>query len=179
MSYSRNNAEDICLTHHTASCQTPPLPYEDIPRSKVAQNYDEKASTSTDESSENDVDAPFPEGGPRAWLVVLGCFCGQFSVFGIINSTAVFQEYFSTHQLKDYSPGQIGWIFSLGLFLTFFGGLPIGPIFDARGPRLLIFCGSVLLIASVMLLGICTRTKPPPPSPNPSGDLFFTTLWPI
>jgi hypothetical protein len=99
----------------------------------------------------------FPEGGLKGWSVVIGSFCGSFSVFGIINSTAILLEYFSSHQLKDYTPSQIGWIFGLSLFLTFFCGAPIGPIFDAYGPRALIFCGSILLIASMFLLGLCTR----------------------
>ncbi|PBP23531.1 hypothetical protein BUE80_DR005502 [Diplocarpon rosae] len=99
----------------------------------------------------------FPEGGLQGWLVVLGSFCGSFSVFGIINSTAVLLEYFSHHQLKDNSPSQIGWIFGLALFLTFFCGAPIGPIFDSYGPRALIFCGSILLVASMFLLGLCTQ----------------------
>lgn len=107
--------------------------------------------------TEQDDKDDFPEGGLKAWSVVLGSFCGSFSVFGIINSTAVFQQYFSAHQLSNYTESQIGWIFGLSLFLTFFCGAPIGPIFDAYGPRLLIFCGSILLIASIMLLGLCTR----------------------
>ena len=99
----------------------------------------------------------FPEGGLKGWTVVVGSFCGSFSVFGIINSTAILLEYFSSHQLKDYNASQIGWIFGLSLFLTFFCGAPIGPIFDAYGPRALIFSGSILLVASMFLLGLCTR----------------------
>jgi MFS family permease len=110
-------------------------------------------STLTGQDDKDD----FPEGGLKGWSVVVGSFCGSFSVFGIINSTAVLLEYFQQHQLKDYSPSQIGWIFGLSLFLTFFCGAPIGPIFDAYGPRVLIFCGSILLIASMFLLGLCTR----------------------
>lgn len=99
----------------------------------------------------------FPEGGWKAWSVVVGAFCGCFSIFGIINSTAVLLDYFSTHQLKEYNSSQIGWIFGLSLFLTFFCGAPIGPIFDAYGPRVLMFAGSILIIASIFLLGLCTR----------------------
>jgi hypothetical protein len=99
----------------------------------------------------------FPEGGLRGWSVVVGAFCGSFSVFGIINSTAILLDFFSEHQLKGYTPSQIGWIFGLALFLTFFCGAPIGPIFDSYGPRVLIFCGSILLVASMFLLGLCTR----------------------
>jgi len=112
----------------------------------------------SDNSSLDDEKDDFPEGGLRGWSVVIGSFCGTFSVFGIINSTAILLEYFSTHQLKDYSASQIGWIFGLSLFLTFFCGAPIGPIFDAYGPRTLIFSGSLLLVASMFLLGLCTRT---------------------
>ena len=99
----------------------------------------------------------FPEGGVKAWSVVIGSFCGSFSVFGIINSTAILLEYFSAHQLKEYNASQIGWIFGLSLFLTFFCGAPIGPIFDSYGPRVLILAGSILLVASMFLLGLCTR----------------------
>ncbi|KAG0652578.1 Riboflavin transporter MCH5 [Hyphodiscus hymeniophilus] len=99
----------------------------------------------------------FPEGGLKGWTVVFGSFCGSFSVFGIINSTAILLQYFSAHQLKDYNASQIGWIFGVSLFLTFFCGAPIGPIFDAYGPRALIFSGSILLVASMFLLGLCTK----------------------
>jgi len=99
----------------------------------------------------------FPEGGLRAWLVVLAAFCASFSVFGIINSTAILLDYFSANQLKEYSPDAIGWIFGFSLFLTFFCGAPIGPIFDAYGPRVLVFCGSILLVLSMFLLGECTK----------------------
>ena len=103
----------------------------------------------------NDQDV-FPEGGARAWSVVAGSFCALTAVFGIINTTAVFQEYLSTHQLSDYSASQIGWIFSIELFLAFFCGVQVGPIFDAKGPKLLVLGGSILLFSSMMLLGECT-----------------------
>lgn len=100
----------------------------------------------------------FPEGGLRAWSVVIGGFCGSFSVFALINSTGVLLEYLQANQLKDYTTSQIGWIFGLELFLTFFCGAPVGPIFDAYGPRVMIFIGSILLCASLLLLGLCTST---------------------
>jgi hypothetical protein len=123
----------------------------------ILENKNEPDPDNSSLSADEEKDA-FPEGGLRAWFVVAGAFCGSFSVFGIINSTAILLEYFSTHQLKDNNPSQIGWIFGLALFLTFFCGAPVGPIFDAYGPRALIFCGSILLVASMFLLGLCTRT---------------------
>lgn len=69
----------------------------------------------------------------------------------------VFQAYLSEHQLKDYSESTIGWIFGLYAFLAFFCGIQIGPVFDSHGPRMLILAGSVLICASMLLLGLCTR----------------------
>lgn len=98
----------------------------------------------------------YPEGGLRAWLVVFGSFISMVAAFGILNSFGTFQSYLSEHQLRGYDQSTIGWIFSLYVFFTFFCGVQIGPIFDAKGPRVLILIGSVLLTASMMLLGLCT-----------------------
>lgn len=98
----------------------------------------------------------FPEGGVAGWLAVFASFCAMLSIFGLINSSAVFESYFSTHQLKDYSSSQIGWIFSLYLFMVFFVGIHIGPIFDRHGPRWLVLCGNLFMVLSLMLLGFCT-----------------------
>lgn len=99
----------------------------------------------------------FPEGGLHSWLVVLGCWCAQFLVFGIVNSTAAFQDYLSSNQLHDHSTGEIAWIFSIQLFLVFFLGLYVGPIFDAHGPRVLVAIGSVGSVLSMILLGFCSQ----------------------
>ena len=99
----------------------------------------------------------YPEGGLRAWLVVLGAFSGMTASFGNLNSTGTFQAYVSTHQLAHESPGAIGWIFSLYAFLTFFCGVQIGPIFDAYGPRWLVFAGTVCLFGGMM--GVAESTS--------------------
>ncbi|KAK4171780.1 major facilitator superfamily domain-containing protein [Triangularia setosa] len=80
----------------------------------------------------------FPEGGVQGWLVVFGSFCAMLSLYGLINSAAVFESYFSTNQLKDNSPSEIGWIFSLYLFIVFFVGVQVGPIFDRYGSRVIV-----------------------------------------
>lgn len=98
----------------------------------------------------------FPEGGPAAWLAVVGSFCAMMSIYGLINSSAVFESYFSEHQLKDYTSSQIGWIFSLYLFLVFFIGIQVGPVFDRHGPRWLVPTGNLFMVLSLMLLGFCT-----------------------
>lgn len=162
-------AEDTCLIHHNGHY------YEDRsfcrpsagegtkeewiePVQGLDPSVIEKNITPIPHPIGSDIDSheTFPEGGARAWSVVFGSFCGLAAVFGVANAIAVFQQYISTHQLSNYSASQVAWIFSLGLFLTFFGGVQVGPIFDSKGPRVLLLAGRVMLFLSMMLLGECT-----------------------
>ncbi|KAJ3542301.1 hypothetical protein NM208_g3400 [Fusarium decemcellulare] len=106
---------------------------------------------------DDDFSQSFPDGGLSAWTVVFGSFCSMFCVYGIINTSSVFEWYFAAHQLADYSSSQIGWIFSLYLFMVFFVGIQMGPIFDRHGPRVLVALGSVMIFTSLHLLSVCTK----------------------
>ena len=97
----------------------------------------------------------YPEGGLPAWLSVLGAWSGMTAGIGLLNTVASLQSYLSTHQLRAYPLSTIGWIFSFQALLVFFCGIQIGPLFDAIGPRALVAAGSVLLVASLMVLGEC------------------------
>ncbi|OJK03083.1 hypothetical protein ASPACDRAFT_76156 [Aspergillus aculeatus ATCC 16872] len=99
----------------------------------------------------------YPEGGLEAWLVVFGSFMGLVGSLGLVNTIGTLQAYIESHQLKDYSSGNIGWIFGVYAFLTFFCGIQIGPIFDAKGPRFLVCAGAVLIMAMMIALGFCTQ----------------------
>lgn len=103
----------------------------------------------------------YPEGGLRAWLVVLGSWLILFSSLGIINILATFQAYISSHQLEGQDEGTTGWIFSVYTFLCFFLGVYIGPIFDRYGPRWLILSGTICLAVGLMLVSISTRNTTP------------------
>lgn len=116
-------------------------------------------TTKTDPPSPTDPDVPsdtYPEGGLRAWLVVLGAFSGMTASFGLMNTMGTFQPYISTHQLSHLSQSTIGWIFSVYVFTVFFCGVQIGPVFDAKGPRALIAAGSVCMVAGT--LGLAEST---------------------
>ncbi|KAI8154464.1 Riboflavin transporter MCH5 [Colletotrichum sp. SAR 10_65] len=119
----------------------------------------------------------YPEGGLRAWSVVLGSWLALFSALGIMNSIAVFQTYVATHQLQGYREGTIGWIFSVYTFLCFFGGIYIGPVFDRWGPRWLVLSGTVCLVIGVMLLSICTRRFLPVPRLRRIALTNATVYW--
>ena len=118
------------------------------------------------EREQGDTTAAYPEGGLRAWMVVFGAWAGMCACFGQMNSIGTFQAYISANQLKQYSPSAVGWIFSLYVFLAFFCGVQIGPIFDARGPRVLVLLGSILNVTSLTLLGSCTSMSHPPRLPS-------------
>ncbi|KAI0172865.1 MFS general substrate transporter [Hypoxylon sp. FL1284] len=102
-------------------------------------------------------DETYPEGGLQAWLVVFGSWCGLLASLGLMNTIATFQTYVTTHQLSDYDEGTIGWVFSIYTALCFLCGVYIGPLFDRYGPRWLIGPGGLGVVASLMLLSICTK----------------------
>lgn len=52
----------------------------------------------------------FPEGGTSAWLTVAGSSACLFVSFGWVNCVGIFQEYYQTHQLRQYSASDIAWI---------------------------------------------------------------------
>ena len=98
----------------------------------------------------------YPEGGWAAWIVVMGSFFALFSAMGLMNSIAIFQAYTLDHQLKGYSEGTVGWIYSIYTFLAFFGGVYFGPIFDKYGPRWLIISGAVCVTGAMVGMSFCT-----------------------
>ena len=135
--------------------QTPP---SISPHQKVTSTKSSSPASSTIPISQPPChpDTTYPEGGFRAYSVVFGSFCAMVAGFGLMNSVGTFQAYFSTHQLSNYSESTIGWIFSIYVFLSFFCGVQIGPVFDAKGPRWLVAGGSVCLVGGVMGLAEST-----------------------
>ncbi|KAH8883443.1 MFS monocarboxylate transporter, partial [Thozetella sp. PMI_491] len=99
----------------------------------------------------------YPEGGWSAWIVVLGSWMACFGSMGLMNSLGIFQAYLSEHQLLEYSSSSISWIFGVYSCLTFFCGVQIGPIFDAKGPRGVIFLGALGTVLFLLGLGFCTK----------------------
>ena len=159
MSLVPRNAEDTCLKNHPLS-RNPSRAYseklgEDSHGLVSPENAHIEAATQACGNGALASAVAFPEGGTEAWLVVVGSFCAMLSVFGLINTAAVFESWFSTHQLAAFSPSEIGWVFSLYLFVVFFVGIQVGPVFDRYGARWLVACGSALMVASLLLLGFC------------------------
>ncbi|PHH91077.1 hypothetical protein CDD83_1773 [Cordyceps sp. RAO-2017] len=100
-------------------------------------------------------DETYPEGGLRAWLVVLGGWFAMISSMGLMNTVGIFQAYIISHQLEGQSEGTVGWIFSIYTFLAFFCGVYIGPVFDKYGPRWLVVAGCICTVVGVLAMSFC------------------------
>lgn len=96
----------------------------------------------------------FPDGGGKAWLTVAGAAACLFVSFGWVNCVGVFQDYYQTHQLKQYSPSDISWIPSLQVFFMLFCGPFVGKIFDDYGHRYLLVVGTFLHVFGLMMTSI-------------------------
>lgn len=89
--------------------------------------------------------------------MVLGSWLALISSMGLLNSLATFQSYVVSHQLVDYDEGTVGWIFSVYVFVLYFFGLCVGPLFDKYGPRWLVLAGNVCVCGGLMLFSLSTR----------------------
>ncbi|RPA98942.1 MFS general substrate transporter [Choiromyces venosus 120613-1] len=99
----------------------------------------------------------FPDGGPTAWLSVLGGFAALFCSFGWINCIGVFQGYYQANQLKEYSPSTVSWISSLETFCMFFFGPVVGKYYDAYGSRFILLLGTFLHVFGLMMASISSK----------------------
>lgn len=156
------NAEfTIPLADTLSKCRSSQTHSADSPASEKKTKNRRSATAIGDEeqsvTSSTDDEVSYPEGGLKAWSVVLGSFLGLVAALGMMNTVGIYHAYIAEHFLQDHTESTISWIFSMYVFLSFFCGLQIGPIFDAHGPRLLVLAGSILLCASNLLLGSCTK----------------------
>ncbi|KXN87188.1 ATP-dependent RNA helicase eIF4A [Leucoagaricus sp. SymC.cos] len=99
----------------------------------------------------------YPDGGLRAWLIVLGTMCCTFSTFGFVNTWGVFQSYYETHMLKDSSPSQILDFFAnLHKYaLVFLPGQITGRMFDLGYLKVPFLIGTLVLILATFLVAEC------------------------
>ncbi|KAK8208644.1 MFS transporter [Phyllosticta capitalensis] len=96
-----------------------------------------------------------PNGGLRAWSVVLGSFLLQMSSFGYINACGIFQFYYQEVLLPNKSSQQLAWITTLQVFLLFALGPPVGHLVDKYGSRPVIAPFAALGVLALGLLSLC------------------------
>ncbi|GKZ59105.1 hypothetical protein AnigIFM49718_004962 [Aspergillus niger] len=97
---------------------------------------------------------PPPNGGIFAWVQVAGAFFLFFNSWGIINTFGVYQSYYETSLLRDYSPSSIAWIGTVQSFLLLSMGIIVGPIFDRGYIKFLIIAGTFLIVFGLMMTSL-------------------------
>ncbi|CCO28592.1 Riboflavin transporter MCH5 [Rhizoctonia solani AG-1 IB] len=108
-----------------------------------------------EEKPEEPAKDEFPDGGLRAWMVVIGSMCVTFGTFGFVNAWGVFQSYYHEEILADVSPSAISWIGSIQYALVFFPGLLVGRLFDLGYFRIPQITASVVLVGGTFLTAEC------------------------
>lgn len=84
---------------------------------------------------------------------LIGGFLAVAATGGTSNAVGLLQRYWEDHQLKDYSPRDIGWIAGTSICLSLFLPVLAGPIFDRFGhfwifvAGILSFCGGILSVS--------------------------------
>ncbi|KEY68325.1 hypothetical protein S7711_07798 [Stachybotrys chartarum IBT 7711] len=119
-------------------------------RDDSQQNTDLEKRTA--EASAAPIPETYPEGGLKAWMVVVGSWATMLSSLGLMNTIAIFHSYTHNHQLSHYNEDTIGWIFSIYSFLAFACGIYIGPIFDKYGPKWLIIAGVICTVSGTVAM---------------------------
>ncbi|KAJ7496834.1 major facilitator superfamily domain-containing protein [Mycena latifolia] len=117
------------------------------------------------------VPEPYPDGGARAWLVVLGGAFSAFSTcvclflarltlsprFGYVNAWGVFQAYYEETLLKESSASNIAWIGSVQYSMVFIPAVISGHYFDRGHFRVPFLVASAGLVVATFLVAQCTQ----------------------
>ncbi|KAF5323716.1 hypothetical protein D9619_012953 [Psilocybe cf. subviscida] len=144
---------------------------EPEPKSSLTSTADEKHFSEKDTSEaqvlppkdivctppEQDHDGDFPDGGTRAWLIVVGAMCSTFSTFGYVNSWGIFQGYYQETLLSSTPPSNIAWIGSIQYSLVFLPALIVGRFFDLGYFRVLYAGASATIVIATFLIAQCTQ----------------------
>ncbi|ODV85317.1 hypothetical protein CANARDRAFT_7962 [[Candida] arabinofermentans NRRL YB-2248] len=118
-----------------------------------------KSAIEDDNENENDpTELKYPEGGWKAYSVVLASLLGMVSSFGLMNSTGAIESYLEKNTLKTTSTTTISWIFALFSFLTFGGSMVSGVLFDTYGAKRVVIPGSIMLVGGLMATASSTTT---------------------
>ncbi|CAI5756758.1 unnamed protein product [Candida verbasci] len=105
----------------------------------------------------SDLNTNIPDGGLKAYLVLIGSFFGLIADFGIANSLGAIESYISDHQLNDISTNKVGWIFSLHLGIMYFGGVFFGELFDKLGAKIPLVAGTLIMCVGLVLTAECEK----------------------
>jgi MFS family permease len=97
---------------------------------------------------------PPPDGGLVAWTQVLMSHLINFNAFGYMLSFGIFQGYYT--DAAGYSPSDVSWVGTIGLFLAYFISGFSGHALDAGHYRTILVCGLTLQLIGVFTTSVST-----------------------
>ncbi|KAM6522808.1 hypothetical protein FALCPG4_012423 [Fusarium falciforme] len=121
------------------------------PEGVTVPHHDPSSITITDDGQD------YPEGGTRAWLVVIGAWCAMIPSMGLLNTLAVLQAWVLENELSHLPESTVGWIFGCYGFFLYFCGAQVGPIIDAHDIKFVIIPGSIGMVASMIFVSLSTE----------------------
>ncbi|WVQ78584.1 hypothetical protein IAT38_000670 [Cryptococcus sp. DSM 104549] len=98
---------------------------------------------------------PPPEGGLKAWSVVVASFSALFAIFGFLTTFGQLKTYYLDNQLSTYTESDVAWIGSMQALVTYAGSIAMGRYFDSHGARLLAIIATVLSTGALVGLAFC------------------------
>jgi MFS family permease len=105
-----------------------------------------------DDEEGRDVEALSNAWTVRDWLTVIGGFAAVTATGGSVTSIGLLQTHWVHHQLRAYSPRDVGWISGANICLTLFLPVLAGPVFDRHGHLWLLLPGSTLFVVGLFLM---------------------------
>jgi MFS family permease len=91
---------------------------------------------------------------------LVGGFLGIAATGGMGNAVGLLQRHWEDHQLKDYSPRDVGWIAGTSICLSLFLPVLAGPIFDRYGHRWLLIAGTFSFCLGILLVSFFDEAVP-------------------
>ncbi|TFK75527.1 MFS general substrate transporter [Pluteus cervinus] len=129
--------------------------------SSPSESVSEKSVAPTDITAkeegvgDSDLEPEVPEGGLRAWSVVLGVWLVQFCTFGYTNAFGVYNDFYVREYLaQTATSSQISWIGSVQLMITLSAGLFTGRCFDIGYFWHMMLGGSILFVFCLFMLSL-------------------------
>ncbi|KAL7940292.1 major facilitator superfamily domain-containing protein [Trichoderma barbatum] len=100
-----------------------------------------------------------PDVGIMPWIQVAGAFCLMFASWGTVVSYGTFQQFYTSGGgiVDQTSSSTIAWIGSLQAFLLMFGAALTGTLYDAGYFRIMMYCGSFLMVFGLMMTSLASK----------------------
>ncbi|KAJ3557097.1 hypothetical protein NP233_g11828 [Leucocoprinus birnbaumii] len=130
---------------------------QDTP-TEVVPSDDSKHHTNTSDERTPNTHDNFPDGGLRAWIVVMGSiFIASASLIPGVSSKPIIKKIFFIRNHHQLLLGLVRYKFAMKYSLVFFPGLIVGRLFDLGYFRPLFIVSGVFLVVATFLAAQCTE----------------------